>query len=234
MNAEITVLPGGPMSETGPQNKHAGPTVYVLLQMQYMKSVPSSWSGSNPERVSAGSMIHREHPEWLIKPENHTSYLFDFSNEEARSWMTNYICNFIEKEGIDYYRQDFNFDPAPYWDLTDKPNRIGITENKHIQGLYHFWDSLLERFPNLLIDNCAGGGRRIDLETISRSAPLWRTDYQYGEPIGKQCHTYALNFYIPIHGTGVSTQDNYNFHSGLSAAAQGAWLTGGYGRRQMK
>lgn len=182
-----------------------------------------------PERVSTGSMIHREHSEWLIKPEHHTSFLFDLGNEEACSWMTNYICDIIEKEGIDYYRQDFNFDPAPYWDLTDKPGRIGITENKHVQGLYRFWDSMTERFPNLLIDNCAGGGRRIDLETISRSAPLWRTDYQYGEPVGKQCHTYALNFYIPLHGTGVSTEDNYNFLSGLSSAAQAGWLVGGHG-----
>jgi alpha-galactosidase len=47
---------------------------------------------------------------------------------------------------------------------------------------------------------------------------LWRTDYHYGEPNGYQCHTYGLNFYLPIHGTGPSSADNYNFRSGLLGA----------------
>jgi alpha-galactosidase len=93
-----------------------------------------------------------------------------------------------------------------------------MSEIRHIEGLYAYWDSLLIRFPKLLIDNCASGGRRLDIETTSRSAPLWRTDYHYGEPNGYQCHTYGLNFYLPIHGTGPTSADNYNFRSGLSAA----------------
>jgi hypothetical protein len=40
------------------------------------------------------------------------------------------------------------------------------------------WDELRQRHPKLTIDNCASGGRRIDLETCSRSYPLWRSDTQ--------------------------------------------------------
>jgi alpha-galactosidase len=98
--------------------------------------------------------------------------------------------------------------------------RSGI---RHIEGLYAYWDSLLVRFPNLLIDNCASGGRRLDIETTSRSAPLWRTDYQYGEPNGYQCHTYGLNFYLPIHGTAIYKSESYTFRSGLGAAAVMNW-----------
>jgi alpha-galactosidase len=64
-----------------------------------------------------------------------------------RLWLTNYISDFLKKEGIDVYRQDFNIDPKIYWSLNDAPDRIGITEIKHIEGLYAFWDSLLVRFP---------------------------------------------------------------------------------------
>ena len=136
---------------------------------------------------------------------------------------TDYISDFIKKEGIDYYRQDFNFVPMPFWENNDKPDRIGISEIRHIEGLYAYWDSLLVRFPSLLIDNCASGGRRLDLETSSRSAPLWRTDYQYGEPNGYQCHTYGLNFYLPIHGTAVYRTENYTFRSGLGATMVMNW-----------
>jgi alpha-galactosidase len=170
-----------------------------------------------------GTQIYTEHPEWLIKRPGNKNLLFNLGNEKARLWLTDYISTMIKKEGIDYYRQDFNFDPKPYWDSNDTPDRTGISEIRHIEGLYAFWDSLLVRFPNLLIDNCASGGRRIDLETTSRSAPLWRTDYQYGEPNGYQCHTYGLNFYLPIHGTAIYQTDGYTFRSGLGGTAVMNW-----------
>lgn len=176
-----------------------------------------------PERVRPETQIDREHPEWLIKIKGRDDYLFDLGNSEARIWLTNKISDLIQKEGIDYYRQDFNFDPMPYWEASNKPDRIGIPEIRHIEGLYAYWDSLLVRFPKLLIDNCASGGRRIDLETTSRSAPLWRTDYQYGEPNGYQCHTFGLNFYLPIHGTAIYKTDSYTFRSGLGATAVMNW-----------
>lgn len=176
-----------------------------------------------PERVRPGTQIDREHPEWLLRLPGNDNYLFDLGNKDALVWLTDHISNMIKKEGIDYYRQDFNFDPMPYWEANDKPGRIGISEIRHIEGLYAFWDSLLVLFPNLLIDNCASGGRRIDLETTTRSAPLWRTDYQYGEPNGYQCHTFGLNFYLPIHGTAIYKTDSYTFRSGLGGTAVMNW-----------
>lgn len=171
-----------------------------------------------PERVTKNTLFANQNPDWLIKIPKNGNFLFNLGNPEARVWLTDYISNFIKKEGLDYYRQDFNFDPMPYWKANDKPDRIGISEIRHIEGLYAFWDTLLERFPNLLIDNCSSGGRRLDLETISRSSPLWRTDYNYGEPDGSQCHTYGLNFYLPMHGTGNFTLTPYHFRSNMSTS----------------
>lgn len=180
-----------------------------------------------PERVMPGTQLDVEHPEWMIKLPGRDDRLFNLGNADACKWLTDYISEFIKKEGIDYYRQDFNFDPMPYWQANDQPDRIGISEIRHIEGLYAFWDSLLVRFPNLLIDNCASGGRRIDLETTSRSAPLWRTDYQYGEPNGYQSHTFGLHYYLPIHGTAIYQTDSYTFRSGLGATAVSNWeITG--------
>jgi len=176
-----------------------------------------------PERVRPETQIAKEHPEWLIKLPKEDNALLDLGNKDALAWITKKITDLLKNEGIDYYRQDFNFDPMPYWIANDKPDRIGISEIKHIEGLYAFWDSILATSPNLLIDNCASGGRRLDLETTSRSAPLWRTDYQYGEPNGYQCHTYGLNFYLPIHGTAIYKTDSYTFRSGLGATTVMNW-----------
>ena len=52
----------------------------------------------------------------------------------------------------------------------------GLAEIRYIEGLYTMWDDIRKAFPRLFIDDCASGGRRIDLETSSRSISLWRTD----------------------------------------------------------
>lgn len=176
-----------------------------------------------PERVYKGTWFDKDYPEWLLTLPNNDNKLFNLGNQQARKWLSKYIGDFIEENGIDYYRQDFNIRPASFWSAKDEPGRKGMTEIRYIEGLYAYWDYLLNRFPNLLIDNCASGGRRLDLETVSRSAPLWRTDYSYGEPNGYQCHTYGLNFFLPLSGTGVNKIDPYSLRSSLGSAVVLNW-----------
>ena len=184
-----------------------------------------------PERVVEGTQLAVEHANWLLrlpgdKRNVYTGkkdYVFNLGLDEARLWLTDYISDIIRKVGIDYFRQDFNIDPQNYWDVNDLPDRIGISEIKHIEGLYSLWDSLLLRFPNLIIDNCASGGRRIDLETISRCSHLWRSDYLMDEPDGLQNHTYGLNYYLPFHGTGNLSCATYDFRSSMSSTMVLFW-----------
>lgn len=177
-----------------------------------------------PERVIEGTQWAREHPEWMLRHGDGDWLLFDLGNRDARKWMTQKIINLIRENGIDYYRQDFNMRPDVYWEANDEPGRIGMKEVRHIEGLYAFWDDLLTEFPNLLIDNCASGGRRLDMETIARSAPLWRSDYyHYDDPDGYQGHTYGLNFFLPLHGTGILQTDRYSFRSSMSSALIYNW-----------
>ena len=175
-----------------------------------------------PERVIKGSQWAEEHPEWMLDAGT-DAYLFDLGNPKALEWFCDQIGELIEQNGIDYYRQDFNMEPDIFWRKNDEPGRTGIREIRHIEGLYAFWDYLRQRFPGLLIDNCASGGRRIDLEATSRSAPMWRTDYNYGEPVGYQCHTYGLEMYLPQHGTGVQKTDKFTFRSSLGTSVVYNW-----------
>ena len=181
-----------------------------------------------PERVYEGTWLDRERREWLTVLPGNPNRLLDLGNPRALAWLTDHIAEFLRDEGVTVYRQDFNFDPAPYWKAADAagpgaPDRVGVAEMKHIAGLYAFWDALRERLPGLLIDNCASGGRRLDLETTGRSIPLWRTDYTYWEPNGYQCHTYGLHFWLPASGTGNGDPRKYWFRS---AAIGGAVVMG--------
>lgn len=170
-----------------------------------------------PERVFEGTWIDREHPDWLLHLPNNPNRLLNLGNPTALNWLTEHLSQMIEREGIAVYRQDFNIDPLPFWRTADAPDRQGITEIRYVEGLYTLWDTLLKRHPNLLIDNCASGGRRLDLETISRSVALWRSDYAYFEPIGKQCHTAGISRFLPTASTGCGYPDTYQMRSALNS-----------------
>lgn len=173
-----------------------------------------------PERVTKKAPLYTEHPEYLLfspdgDGENALLYL---GNEEAWQYCFRTLSDIIERLHIDIYRQDFNIVPLPFFRHHDTDGRRGMTEIRHINGLYRLWDALLARFPHLLIDNCAAGGRRLDIETLRRSVPLWRSDFQCPAnfpPEGSQVHSMNYGAWMPYSGTGTGREwgDVYRFRS---------------------
>lgn len=179
-----------------------------------------------PERVAADTWLTQQHPEWVLGGAK--GGLLDLGNEEARAWITEHIDRLLTGQGIDLYCQDFNMDPLSFWQKNDAPDRQGITEIKHVTGYLAYWDELRRRHPNMLIDSCASGGRRNDLETMRRAVPLWLSDYAY-EAVVHQSMTYGISLWLPYYGTpdvaardapyfggGFTQVDPYNFWSNVS------------------
>ncbi len=164
-----------------------------------------------PERVAAGTWLADNHPEWILGGKN--GGLLNLGNPDAWKWLVEHVDKLITEQGIDLYRQDFNMDPLSYWRANDAPDRQGITEIKHVTGYLAYWDELLRRHPNMLIDCCASGGRRNDLETLRRAVPLWRSDFPF-EPNSQQCQTYGLSFWVPYHGTGTVASSAAGYYGG--------------------
>jgi alpha-galactosidase len=157
-----------------------------------------------PERVHSGTWLAENHPEWILGGKN--GGLLNLGDPEVRQWLTEHSDRLITEQGIDLYRQDFNIDPLRFWQEADAEDRQGITENHHVTGYLAYWDGLYRRHPNMLIDSCASGGRRNDLETMRRAVPLLRSDYIM-EPVGNQGHTYGLSLWLPFQGTGTGSRD---------------------------
>ncbi len=177
-----------------------------------------------PERVRETAPILEEHPEFLLKLEgDDRTFLYNLGDNEAWQHCFDTLSTIIERLNISVYRQDFNFHPIAYWRQNDTSDRRGITEIKHINGLYRLWDALLAKFPYLLIDNCASGGRRIDIETLRRSVPLWRSDAQCpANPVPEitQAHAAAHSMWMPYSGTSAGRVwfDTYRFRSAYAPA----------------
>ena len=159
------------------------------------------------ERVHIGTLTERTHPEYLLYSKNsdnkwyNENCLIDLSKPEACDFLIDTVDGLIKEFGLTVYRQDFNYQPMHYWDCNQEPDREGMLENLHIQGLYRFWDTLKKRNPHIWIDNCAMGGRRNDIELMRRAVPLHYTDMGYGKHPVKQGQFRQMFEWIPYFGS---------------------------------
>ena len=179
-----------------------------------------------PERAYPGTDLAVQHPDWL-HPLEGFYLLLRLDKDEVREYLFEMICSFIDTLDIKCYRQDFNMEPLESWRATDTLDRTGICEIKHIMNLYRLWDDLRAKYPDLIIDNCASGGRRIDVESLQRSIPIWRTD-AYCEmncdSDAIQTQMFGYNRLVPCSG-GVCKKlgDTYATRSAYAPAYVGSW-----------
>jgi len=117
------------------------------------------------------------------------------------------------------YRQD----GAGAYD-TEPESRRGISETMHITGLYALWDTLRKRHPNLVMEGCSGGGRRIDLETISFFHWHQKSDRWYDSE-SDQCSLYGANLYLPGGLINIPTEatDDYGVWSSFAGQLCLGW-----------
>lgn len=178
-----------------------------------------------PERVWPGTHFHNvgsENEEWLITVDGDDNIMWNLANEDAFNYYCDYLLNSMKENGVTIYRQDFNFPPLKYWQEADKKfydGRTGICENHYVTNLYNFLDYLTENIDGLIIDNCASGGKRLDLEMTYRSIAFWRSDYNcaYHPDLfdATQSHTYGISFWLPIAGSALWMQDEYSARSAI-------------------
>lgn len=191
-----------------------------------------------PERCCKGTEVYEEckkHDGWLIELGSDTRNMVNLANDGACDYLGTLVANAIKDNKVGLYRQDFNFDPLELWQAADKNlygGREGFAENHYVTNLYRYLDTLLKVNPGLIIDNCASGGRRLDLEMTRRSIPLWRTDYNCITADGRlpadvmeatQSATYGLSFWLPLHGTGIGGVGEYRYRSALVPCVQTAF-----------
>ncbi len=177
-----------------------------------------------PERVYPDTVFYNEglqHEGWLVDVGNDNA-MWNLANDEAFDYYCKYLLKSMQENGITVYRQDFNFAPLEYWQKADAEfydGRTGICENHYITNLYGFLDYLCENIDGLIIDNCASGGKRLDLEMTFRSIPFWRSDYNcsYHSDLfdATQSHTYGISFWLPIHGSALYMTDEYSSRSAI-------------------
>lgn len=92
-------------------------------------------------------------------------------NSEARAWIKDWLTRLIRDYRVDWLKWDNNI-----WMSCDPPNEPGHGNYDHVKGLYEILDYLRAEFPNLIIENCASGGNRMDYALMRRTDIAWLSD----------------------------------------------------------
>lgn len=178
-----------------------------------------------PMRAHVGTEITKvfqNEPHKLIR-NSENDYLVHLGDDSVLDWVFEKIADTMERFDIDAFREDYNLDPLPCLRSIETFDRVGYEQIRFTEGLYRLWDRLRERFPGLMIDNCAGGGRNLDAESCARTCNLWHSDtgcheYIDGVPISlwHQNENLTLSQYLPLHQTASYTYDAYSVRSSMT------------------
>ena len=124
------------------------------------------------ERAHRESRWAQEHPEWFWDVGQPFLHL-NLTRQDAQDAAIQIMVEAVRKLGIEWIKLDYNTGPLPYWESVDSTGKVQFS---YCQGIYRVLDETLRQCPELLMECCASGGRRMDLGILRRAHTSWISD----------------------------------------------------------
>lgn len=174
-----------------------------------------------PEMVSEDSELYRSHPDWCLRiPERHMNRSryqlnLDITRKEVRDYVMEQIFHVMDSCGVDYIKWDMNRSVDNVYSSALPAERQGEVFHRYMLGVYDMMERLVTRYPDLLFENCSGGGGRFDAGMLYYSPQIWCSDntdaidrlkIQYGTSFAYPISTMGAHVSVcPNHQTGRTT-----------------------------
>lgn len=135
-----------------------------------------------PEMVNEDSDLYRAHPDWaLTDPDRkpvmgRNQLVLDMSNSEVIDYLFESICSVVDSANISYIKWDYNRSMANVYSKAHPADRQGEIFHRFILGTYELLGRLRERYPEIMIEGCSGGGGRFDAGMLFYTPQIWCSD----------------------------------------------------------
>ncbi len=135
-----------------------------------------------PEMVNPKSDLYEKHPDWVIEQPNRDTYYYrnqlvlDMSNPKVQDHVFNVVDNILtENPDVAYFKWDCNSPItniySPY--AKDKQSQLYVD---HIRGIYNVLKRIKDKYPDVPMMLCSGGGARCDYEALKYFTEFWCSD----------------------------------------------------------
>ncbi|MBR4726029.1 MAG: alpha-galactosidase [Lachnospiraceae bacterium] len=135
-----------------------------------------------PEMISPDSDLYRAHPDWAIqipgrKPTlSRAQLVLDLSRPEVVDYTFGQVERILKSANIAYLKWDMNRQLTDIGSAMLGKEGQGELFHRYCLGVYKLQERLVTEFPDLLLENCSGGGARFDPGMLYYSPQIWTSD----------------------------------------------------------
>lgn len=137
-----------------------------------------------PEAVTEDSKLYKNHPDWILhyptreKEKQRNQFVLNFAKDEVLEYTIGWIDKLLSENNIEYLKFDMNrrFSQAGW---SGEPADVQpFVYIKYVQNFYKLLEHINKKFPHVLIENCAGGALKGDLQMSEWCGRINRSDNQ--------------------------------------------------------
>lgn len=137
-----------------------------------------------PEMVNPDSELYRAHPDWVIsfptrnRELSRSQCILNIARDDVKEFIIGFLDKLLSENNIGYLKWDMNrFVSQPGWDSVPECRQRGFwyTYGKNLHDIFRY---INEKFPDVIVENCASGGLRADLAMTNYCSRLNRSDNQ--------------------------------------------------------
>ncbi len=152
---------------------------FVLDRIREKGMVPGLWL--EPEVSGKHSVLVQKPDSWFFMRHGqrvikNSRLLLDFRNPEVRGYLDSVVDRLVKEYGVGYIKMDYNTDTLE--GTAQNADSLGQGLLEHNRAVLSWLDGLLDRYPELVIENCGSGGGRMDYGMLSHAQLQSCTDQE--------------------------------------------------------
>jgi alpha-galactosidase len=135
-----------------------------------------------PEMISIDSDLYKKHPDYLMHVPGRTpspsrnQYVLDLGRKEVRDNIFDQMDQILSSNKINYIKWDMNRHLSDIYEADLPSSRQGEVYHRYVLGLYDLLERIVDKYPDLLIEGCSGGGGRFDAGMAYYNPQIWASD----------------------------------------------------------
>ncbi len=162
------------------ENKLKGGLKYLVDEVNKLGMKFGIWM--EPEMISPDSDLYRAHPDWAIHipgrkgVQSRAQFVLDLSRPEVVDYTYEQVRRILKSANIEYLKWDMNRQITDLGSAGLDSESQGELFHRYVLGVYELQERLVTEFPDLLLENCSGGGARFDPGMLYYGPQIWCSD----------------------------------------------------------